>query len=515
MCLGGFAPWSMALTMDSRNRRSSKDERKHLLPSKPALVKNNSRPFRKEVKKVAFVPTLEDVHDSLSRKEYRASLPSLSDRATMGTVDFEHETASSSFSNISLLAEAGSTVRGSSINDASRLESSKQTTTSHVRNVSNTAVFDDETTILSDKEPHRWTFEDSGPCTDSALSRQNSDSDFSTTTHLHTSLHTLAGNMIVTHGSGHIDGSPRSSQVDKVSDARLIVDKNDYSTRNSSYTRASTHQTPTEEALNKKNASKKSATQPTASTSGPPSINNSVPFAPESAGASAQAIKGRQSAEQRRCCIGVLSAFEEEFLSDEDKQAILEGGCHGLCTVQPLYRKSSPPARGPSDRPARFISPMPSDIMSNGRRGEYSTLPRFSRRRVAAEYKRPRSPIGLVEHPSRKASGRSGNPLAQPYSMEQTDHTYPRNAIWDSNDELIDLSSLGRNQRLFLMWCRPKRKLKKQSKHDDLRQEFESHDQLAEEVIETVEAKEDDEAVQGEEKSSLSRKFFRRLRALI
>lgn len=75
------------------------------------------------------------------------------------------------------------------------------------------------------------------------------------------------------------------------------------------------------------------------------------------------------------CCIGVLSQFEEKFLDEADKRAILEGGCHGLCGIQVSAsaishvveeghetdsQKSSPCVKGPYDKRARFISAMPS-----------------------------------------------------------------------------------------------------------------------------------------------------------
>jgi hypothetical protein len=119
------------------------------------------------------------------------------------------------------------------------------------------------------------------------------------------------------------------------------------------------------------------------------------------------------------CCVGVLSQFEERFLSEADKHAILEGGCHGLCGLQitasvdnrvidkgheTASQKSSPCVKGPFDKRARFVSPMPSDIMPNGRRGPDSSQPRFSRRRCAAQYQQPRQPLALAEHPSCRAA---------------------------------------------------------------------------------------------------------------
>ncbi|KAH0389980.1 hypothetical protein KCU89_g16095, partial [Aureobasidium melanogenum] len=172
-----------------------------------------------------------------------------------------------------------------------------------------------------------------------------------------------------------------------------------------------------------------------------------------------------------------------------------------------------------SDRPARFISPMPSDIMPNGRRGEGSTRPRFSRRRVAAEYKRPRSALALVEHPSRKAGRSRGILHVQPDSLVQANRTSSRKAIRYSkpsplvNYRFNDLSS-GSLDHLFSITHQPKQKLKRQVKHGDLRYKFEDDGQLAEEARLTAQAKQAHITVQPKEKSLSSRKLFTRLRAL-
>ncbi|KAH0062611.1 hypothetical protein KCU72_g77, partial [Aureobasidium melanogenum] len=194
-------------------------------------------------------------------------------------------------------------------------------------------------------------------------------------------------------------------------------------------------------------------------------------------------------------------------------------GCHGLCTVQTTFLsnksaaneeasnasslKSSPLARDPRDRPARFISPMSSKIMPNGRRGEKSTLPRFSRRRVAAEYKRPRSPLALVEHPSRRAGRSRGTLFVQPYSLEQANRTSLRNVIRDSKpstlaDHRFSTCSL---DHLFSINHQPKQKLKRQVKYGNLRHEFENDGHLAEEARSTLEANEAQIIVQAKEKS--------------
>ncbi|KAG9739663.1 hypothetical protein KCU73_g9417, partial [Aureobasidium melanogenum] len=540
MCIGAVTRCVRVLETDRGDPRSPYDERKQPLLPKSALLTTRNRPLKKTIKKVAFMPTLEDVHDSLSRKERRASLSSLSDHATMGTVDFDCEIDSFDSSNISLLAVVGSSVCGSSVNDVSFRHSIKQTPISHMRNVSDTAVFGDETTTTSEKEPHPWTVWGSEPhscsvvtCYDSTRSLMNK----STTTA--TSLDTPMSHGATISGSLNTTAPDCASQADKVYDSRLLIKGssktvNHFPTHITSCTHAASHSTKTLGDLNKTGLNKTWPTQPAASTSGSPSLNAAISFAFQSAGASPGTVRAGQSAEQHKCCIGVLSAFEAKFLNDEDKQAILEGGCHGLCSVQVTSMnnnsankgpsrasslKPSPPARGPSDRPARFISPMPSDIMPNGRRGEGSTLPRFSRRRVAAEYKRPRSALALVEHPSRKAGRSRGILHVQPDSLVQANRTSSRNAIRYSkpsplvNYRFDDLSS-GSLNPLFSITHQPKQVLKRQVKYGDLRHEFESDGQLAEEARLAVQANEARIIVQAKEKSSLGRKLFRRLRAL-
>jgi hypothetical protein len=117
------------------------------------------------------------------------------------------------------------------------------------------------------------------------------------------------------------------------------------------------------------------------------------------------------------CCIGVLSAFEERHLGEEDKQAILHGGCHGLCGPQLSTmangpgadevdetgsRSSSPCIKGPYQKRARFIPPMPSSMVAPVRCGTTPAQPRFPRGRVAAQYKQPRQPLPLAERPVRR-----------------------------------------------------------------------------------------------------------------
>lgn len=130
-----------------------------------------------------------------------------------------------------------------------------------------------------------------------------------------------------------------------------------------------------------------------------------------SASTSVRALHNGQPGQSSSCCIGVLSAFEEKYLCKEDKDAIIQGGCHGLCGSQLNYAaqlnntasvKSSPYLRYPHDKPARFVSTIPSNITSKGRRGPTSTQPQLSRRRIAAEYKQPRQALPVAERPVRK-----------------------------------------------------------------------------------------------------------------
>lgn len=132
--------------------------------------------------------------------------------------------------------------------------------------------------------------------------------------------------------------------------------------------------------------------------------------------------------------IGVLSSFEETHLSHEDKQAVIEGGCHGLCGSSVTTHvnsdnhgnhgedneshKSSPCVRGPFEKPARFISTMSSTTMPDGRRGPTSSLPRFSRRRCAGEYRQPRQPLSLVQRWSRKTATQSDYPRIDEFGFD-------------------------------------------------------------------------------------------------
>ncbi|KAH0107442.1 hypothetical protein KCU96_g70, partial [Aureobasidium melanogenum] len=349
------------------------------------------------------------------------------------------------------------------------------------------------------------------------------------------SLHSLIGNISMTSGSVNFDTPGSTSQEGKVCNTEVLCDPlcspvYDYKTYVQSSNHASHHQIETAADPYKEDVNEP---LPPRSTGLPPRTDISSRII-GTANASPKPARADQTGQHHRCCIGVLSAFEANLLNDEDKQAILEGGCHGLCSVQVTSTndnssnegpsrasslKSSPPARGPSDRPARFISPIPSDIIPNGRRGEGYTLPRFSRRRVAAEYKRPRPSLALVEHPSRTAGRPRGVPLAKHSSLEQTDRTSLRYAKRDSkthtlaNHRFNDLSS-GSLDHLSSINYQPKQKLKRQVKHDDLRHEFENHGQLAEEAHLTLEAKEARITVQAKEKSSWSRKLLRKNKIL-
>jgi hypothetical protein len=138
------------------------------------------------------------------------------------------------------------------------------------------------------------------------------------------------------------------------------------------------------------------------------------------------------------CCVGVLSAFEESHLGEEDKKAILEGGCHGLCGSQlstianvPGDDKvndsdndsSSPYLKSPHEKRARFISSMPSAVIADSRRGTYSTQPRFPHRRVAAQYKQQRQPLPLAERPVRRVRFASAPLPTQAGSRKVNEHS--------------------------------------------------------------------------------------------
>ncbi|KAH0346201.1 hypothetical protein KCU83_g7509, partial [Aureobasidium melanogenum] len=519
--------------MDRGDQSSPQDERKQLLLPKPALVTNKSRSLNKRAKRVAFRPTLQDVHDSLSRKERRASFSSWSDHATMETIDCGFGIARSYASSISLLAGVGSSVGGSSVNGDSFPKPFKQTPISHMRNVSDTAVFGDETSTASAKEPHPWTFWNPDPHSHSMVTYcERTRSFMNTSTATAASLDALMSHGAMTSGSRNVDASGSTSHEGKVCKTEVSFDPScspvyDYKTYVQSSNHASHHQAETAADLYNKDVNEPLPSRSvTRSTSIPPRPGISCRN-PGAANASPKPARADKPGQHHRCCIGVLSVFEAGFLSEEDKQAILEGGCHGLCTATILSNKSaateeasnagslksSPLARDPCDRPARFISPMPTRFMPNNRRGEKSTLPRFSRRRVAAEYKRLRSPLALVEHPSRRAGRSRGTLLVQPYSLEPANRTSLRNVIRDSKpstlaDHRFSTCSL---DHLFSIHHQPKQKLKRQVKNGNLRHEFENDGHLAEEARSTLEANEPQIIVQAKEKSLSSRKLFKRL----
>lgn len=443
------------------------------------------------------MPTLKDLHESLSRKQRPAKLASMSDHAAIGTVDFDYEIASFASSNISLCAEAGSSSYGSSIDNEIALNSIKQRATLHVCNISNTAVCGDETPTTIGKERYRWTprdFED-GDVSLCHCSKLN----FSTAAS-HSLLSDVPSMPLASLDSDMPDFAPLA---DKVCDFYVPTSdpsmaSHDGSTRLSSRT----HQI-SKGSSNNINAN---MTRPTRSATKVAEPLDTIPCAPSKARGQTTTLEVDEPEQQHKCCIAVLSAFEEAFLSDEDKQAILEGGCHGLCaahtalkdekspddeTLRASNPKPSPPARGPSDRPARFISSMPSEIMSNGHRGEKSTLPRFSRRRVAAEYKKPRLSLPLVEHPSRKAGGHSGLKLAERKTEESIrcdapSHLDSANTAYNGHNKLFSTF----DNQVHSSAYRPRRRLKRQAKQSDLRHKFESDCQLAKKTGETGKVKE-------------------------
>ncbi|KAI5242493.1 hypothetical protein E4T43_04756 [Aureobasidium subglaciale] len=147
----------------------------------------------------------------------------------------------------------------------------------------------------------------------------------------------------------------------------------------------------------------------------------------ESEGVSALSISDIDLYESE-VCDGVLSAFEEKYLSKEDKMAILLGGCHGLtaehcCThtnTNMTYQKPESGGRrhceigGTYDRPARFISSIPTPLGPDNQLGQAHHHPPFSHRRVAAQYKSSRPALPLTELPDHKQRRRSGLPLNDP-----------------------------------------------------------------------------------------------------
>ncbi|KAG9665297.1 hypothetical protein KCU64_g14, partial [Aureobasidium melanogenum] len=523
MCLRAFARCSTVARTGRVNQSSPHDETKQPLLPKCMYLTGLTKVWARLTQcSCTHYKQLSPVEQE--SKEGGIHAHSARHRATMGTLDFDYEMASTCSSSISLLAGTGSSACDLSVNDVSLPQSNKQTTTSHLRNVSNTAVFGDEISESFGKERNPWIFAYSEPDSSSVFTYFDS-----TRSLLNTSTATAASR-VMTASSSDITAPDCTSRADKVHDARVPINRPsttvDYnSTHITSNTHASDHKMKTAEDLNKKACNVTFPPDAINPSTGSPLMFNTTPCTSQAGGTPTAPSRAKQSGQQHKCCLGVLSAFEAKFLNDEDKQAIIEGGCHGLCAAQATFinnkfsndeetdagsPKSSPPARCPSDRPARFVSSMPSDIMPNGRRGEGSTMPRFSRRRVAAEYKRPRSSLALAEHPSRKSGRPRGILLTQPDALRQTDRTFLRNAVQHSkssistDDKLNDLSSVSLDH-LFSITHQPKQKLKRQVKHDDLRHEFESQGELAKGAHVTVQAREE---------SSLRRKLFRRLRAL-
>jgi hypothetical protein len=170
----------------------------------------------------------------------------------------------------------------------------------------------------------------------------------------------------------------------------------------------------------------------TASPLGHGTVYSSSPFH-EVANSPVHASANGQLDEARSCCIGVLSAFEERHLGEEDKEAILHGGCHGLCDSQLSTmanrpgdetgsRNSSPCVRSPNEKRARFGSPMPSSMIAPIRSGTSPTQPRFPHRRVAAQYKQPCQPLPLDERPVRRVRFASAPTPAQPEIRKINEH---------------------------------------------------------------------------------------------
>ncbi|KAG9606406.1 hypothetical protein KCV04_g53, partial [Aureobasidium melanogenum] len=226
MCLGAVTHRVRFHRMDRGDQSSPQDEGKQLLLPKPALVTNKSRSLNKGAKRVAFRPTLQDVHDSLSRKERRAGFSSWSDHATMETIDCGFDIARSYASSISLLAEVGSSVGGSSVNGVSFPKPFKQTPISHVRNVSDTAVFGDETSTASAKEPHPWTVWNPDPHSHSMVTHyERTRSSMNTSTATAASLDALMSHGAMIPGSRNVDASGSTSHEGKSMTTRLMFSR--------------------------------------------------------------------------------------------------------------------------------------------------------------------------------------------------------------------------------------------------------------------------------------------------
>jgi hypothetical protein len=188
--------------------------------------------------------------------------------------------------------------------------------------------------------------------------------------------------------------------------------------------------------INEKTRSKSLPDPSTISTTG-----RSAEFGPQSQLHKASSLLTQDPANSQlneSCCIGVLSAFEESQLGEEDKQAILQGGCHGLCgsqlstiAIEPGDDKvndsdgckSPPDIRGPHQKRARFVSSMPSSIIAPVRCGTTPIQLPFPHRRVAAQYKQPRQPLPLAERPIRRVRFAAAPTPAQPEPRKINEHS--------------------------------------------------------------------------------------------
>lgn len=171
------------------------------------------------------MPTLEDIHESLSRKNQEASLDHLSDHATMDTDHFDYEAASFASSNNSLCAQASSSICGSSRNVKPKLHSLKKTAKAYVRSISDTAVFGDAALSVPKKEPDPWTPKDSEHCNNSRFPSRVSILDLSNTRRRTiSSLETLIDDG--SKNSHAVDiGAPHCMlQADLVDDAEVPID---------------------------------------------------------------------------------------------------------------------------------------------------------------------------------------------------------------------------------------------------------------------------------------------------
>lgn len=171
------------------------------------------------------MPTLEDIHESLSRKIQEASLDHLSDRATMDTDHFDYETASFASSNTSLCAQANSSISGSSDHDKPILHSIKKAANAHVRGISDTAVLGDAALSVTGKAPDPWTSQDSEHCNNSRFSSRVSILDLSNARHRAIpSVETLIDDGSNTSNAVDIGAPHCILQADLVDDAGVPLD---------------------------------------------------------------------------------------------------------------------------------------------------------------------------------------------------------------------------------------------------------------------------------------------------